>query len=477
MKKTVLALTTLALVGTTIPVSAASTTLTLTDNVNIRTAASTSAKVITTLKKGTKLTAVKKVNSWYEIRYQSKPAFITSAYVKATTEKAPTTTTYITNTDAVNVRQKATTSSKSLGKLAKNTVLTVQKQSGDWYQITHKKQTAYVHATLVSKKTSNVTTDSKPPATTPVKKVVKAVDRSKVYTVNAKEGLNARTAAATNAKIYKTLPHQTVLDVTGAVDSWYQVKLDGKEAYVASTYVKASTKASPPTTPTTPEVSLTPVDASKTYRVNAPTGLNVRTLPSTSSKVFTQVAHASTVNVTGETTGKDSGWYQIKIGTGLYYVAKSYITTGSVTTTPPVTPTTPPVTTVPGSTLMERAISIGQQYLGTPYVWGSSNPVNGGFDCSGFINYTLNAAGYSVGRTNVNGYWNDDRYLGAKLSKLRQPARGDIIFFENTYAAGPTHIGIMLNNDQFIHANTPSLGISRLSERYWTQKLLGFKSL
>ncbi len=82
MKKTVLALTTLALIGTTVPVSAASTTLTLTDNVNIRTAASTSAKVITTLKKGTKLTAVKKVNSWYEIRYQSKPAFITSAYVK-----------------------------------------------------------------------------------------------------------------------------------------------------------------------------------------------------------------------------------------------------------------------------------------------------------------------------------------------------------------------------------------------------------
>ncbi len=476
MKKTFLALTTIALISSTGPVSAASTTLTLTDNVNIRSAASTSAKVITTLKKGTKLTAVKKVNSWYEIRYQSKPAFITSAYVKATTVKTTTTTTYITNTDAVNVRQQATTSSKSLGKLAKNSVLTVTKKSGDWYQITYKKQVAFIHVSLVDKKTVKVTSTSKPATTTPVKNVIKAVDRSKIYTVNAKEGLNARTAAATNAKIYKTLPHQTVLDVTGAVDSWYQVKLDGKEAYVASTYVKASTKASPPTTPTTPGVSVTPVDASKTYRVNAPTGLNVRTLPSTSSKVFTQVGHGSTVNVTGETTGKDSGWYQIKIGTGLYYVAKSYITTGSVTTTPPVTPP-PPVTTVPGSTLMERAISIGQQYLGTPYVWGSSSPVNGGFDCSGFVNYTLNAAGYAVGRTNVNGYWNDDRYLGAKLSKLRQPKRGDIIFFENTYAAGPTHIGIMLNNDQFIHANEPALGISRVSERYWTQKLLGFKSL
>ncbi|MGI1805010.1 SH3 domain-containing protein [Exiguobacterium sp. TDN 0502] len=477
MKKTFLALTTVALISSTGPVSAASTTLTLTDNVNIRTAASTSAKVITTLKKGTKVTAVKKVNSWYEIRYQSKPAFITSSYVKATTEKAPTTTTYITNTDAVNVRQKATTRSKSLGKLAKNSVLTVKKKSGDWYQITYKKKTAYVHATLVSKKTATVSSSSKPPTTTPVKTAVKAVDRSKVYTVNAKEGLNARAAATTKAQIYKKLPHQTVLDVTGAVDSWYQVKLDGKQAYVSSSYVKTSAKPSTPPAPSTPGIVLKPVDAAKTYRVNAPTGLNVRSLPSTSSKIFTQLTHASTVNVMGETTGKESGWYQIKIGTGLYYVAKSYITTGSVTTTPPVTPTTPPVTSVPGSTLMERAISIGQQYLGTPYVWGSSNPVNGGFDCSGFINYTLNAAGYSVGRTNVNGYWNDDRYLGTKLSKLRQPSRGDIIFFEDTYAPGPTHIGIMLNNDQFIHANEPALGISRLSERYWTQKLLGFKSL
>ena len=480
MKKTFLTLTTLALISSATGVEAASTTLILTDNVNIRTAATTSAPVITTLKKGTTVTAVKKTGSWYEIRHQSKKAFITAAYVKTVPAKAPTTTTYITNTSSVNVREKATTASKSLGKLAKNVSLSVKKKTGEWYEINYKNKSAYVHTTLVTAKTSTVTTGSKPPVTTPVtppvSTAVKAVDSSKQYEVNAKEGLNARLSASTTGKIYKTLAHKTVLKVTGAVDTWYQIQLDGKALYVASSYVSATAKDAPPPAPSTPGVSVTPVDQSKTYKVDAPTGLNVRTAPSTASTVFTQLAHGSTVQVMGETTGTNAGWYQIKIGTAYYYVAKAYITTGSVST--PVTPpVTPPTTTIPASGIMEKAISIGQQYLGTPYVWGSSSPVNGGFDCSGFINYALNTAGYKVARTNVNGYWNNDGYLGQKLSKLRQPVRGDIIFFENTYAAGPTHIGIMLNNDQFIHANTPSLGISRLSERYWTQKLLGFKAL
>ncbi|MCK2157768.1 C40 family peptidase [Exiguobacterium sp. 17-1] len=480
MKKTFLTLTTLALISSATGVEAASTTLILTDNVNIRTAATTSAPVITTLKKGTTVTAVKKTGSWYEIRHQSKKAFITAAYVKTVPVKAPTTTTYITNTSSVNVREKATTTSKSLGKLAKNVSLSVKKKTDEWYEINYKNKSAYVHTTLVTAKTSTVTTGSKPPVTTPVtppvSTAVKAVDSSKQYEVNAKEGLNARLSASTTGKIYKTLPHKTVLKVTGSLDKWYQIQLDGKDLYVASSYVSATAKDTPPPPPSTPGVSVTPVDQSKTYKVDAPTGLNVRTAPSTASTVFTQLAHGSTVQVSGETTGTSAGWYQIKIGTAYYYVAKSYITTGSVTA--PVTPpVTPPTTTIPASGIMEKAIAIGQQYLGTPYVWGSSSPVNGGFDCSGFINYALNTAGYKVGRTNVNGYWNNDGYLGQKLSKLRQPVRGDIIFFENTYAAGPTHIGIMLNNDQFIHANTPSLGISRLSERYWTQKLLGFKAL
>lgn len=478
MKKTLLALTTLALVSSATAVEAASTKLTLTENVNIRTAATTSAPIITTLKKGTTVTAVKKSGSWYEIRYQSKKAFITSSYVKAataaktTTAKTTTTTTYITNTAGVNVREKASTASKKVGQLTKNAAVSVKKKTGSWYQIVYKKKTAYVHASLITAKKSTVKTTSKPPVTTPVATAVKAVDTTKQYTVNASGGLNARLAASASAQIYKTIPNKTLLTVTGTIDAWYQIKLDGKVLYVAASYVAATAKETPPATN---GVSIIPIDQAKTYTVNAPSGLNVRTAPTTSSQVFTQVAHGSTVQVMGETTGSTAGWYQIKIGTGYYYVAKSYITTGTVATTPPVTP--PPASTVPASGVMERAISIGQQYLGTPYVWGSSSPINGGFDCSGFINYTLNTAGYKVGRTNVNGYWNNDLYLGQKLSKLRQPVRGDIIFFENTYAAGPTHIGIMLNNDQFIHANTPSLGISRLSEKYWTQKLLGFKVL
>ncbi|WP_253265850.1 coiled-coil domain-containing protein, partial [Bacillus thuringiensis] len=75
-------------------------------------------------------------------------------------------------------------------------------------------------------------------------------------------------------------------------------------------------------------------------------------------------------------------------------------------------------------------IGKAQSYLGLPYVWGSASPSNGGFDCSGFISYI-----FGVGRQDVAGYWNS-------VSKVGSPQPGDLVFFQGTYKAGPSHIGI-----------------------------------
>ncbi|WP_142311797.1 coiled-coil domain-containing protein, partial [Bacillus toyonensis] len=81
-------------------------------------------------------------------------------------------------------------------------------------------------------------------------------------------------------------------------------------------------------------------------------------------------------------------------------------------------------------------IGKAQQYLGMPYVWGSASPSKGGFDCSGFISYI-----FGVGRQDVNGYWNS-------VSKVSSPQPGDLVFFQGTYKAGPSHIGIYVGNGQ-----------------------------
>jgi len=120
--------------------------------------------------------------------------------------------------------------------------------------------------------------------------------------------------------------------------------------------------------------------------------------------------------------------------------------------TPP-TPPTPPTHGVIGK---------AQQYLGLPYVWGSASPSNGGFDCSGFISYV-----FGVGRQDVAGYWNS-------VSKVSSPQPGDLVFFQGTYKAGPSHIGIYVGNDQMIHAGDKGIAYSSLSSSYNQKHFLGY---
>lgn len=107
-------------------------------------------------------------------------------------------------------------------------------------------------------------------------------------------------------------------------------------------------------------------------------------------------------------------------------------------------------------------IGKAQQYLGMPYVWGSASPSKGGFDCSGFISYI-----FGVGRQDVNGYWNS-------VSKVSSPQPGDLVFFQGTYKAGPSHIGIYVGNGQMIHASDKGIAYGDINSSYNKKHFLGY---
>jgi len=103
---------------------------------------------------------------------------------------------------------------------------------------------------------------------------------------------------------------------------------------------------------------------------------------------------------------------------------------------------------------------------GSPYRNGGADP--SGFDCSGFTQYVYGQYGITLPRAVVEQY------------KLGQPvatghlAAGDLLFF-STVAAGPTHVGIALGGDEFVHAPS-SAGVVRvehLSGAYWSTRFLG----
>ncbi|PGP66867.1 N-acetylmuramoyl-L-alanine amidase, partial [Bacillus cereus] len=116
----------------------------------------------------------------------------------------------------------------------------------------------------------------------------------------------------------------------------------------------------------------------------------------------------------------------------------------------------------PGPTPVPGVIGKAQQYLGMPYVWASASPSNGGFDCSGFISYI-----YGVGRQDVNGYWNS-------VSKVSSPQPGDLVFFQNTYKNGPSHIGIYVGNGQMIHASDKGIAYGDINSSYNQKHFLGY---
>ncbi|AYA76348.1 peptidoglycan endopeptidase [Bacillus sp. Y1] len=123
-------------------------------------------------------------------------------------------------------------------------------------------------------------------------------------------------------------------------------------------------------------------------------------------------------------------------------------------------------TTTSNSTTINALIAESKKYIGVPYVWGGSTP--SGFDCSGYLNYVFAKVGVSIPRT-VETIWGATKSVSA-------PRVGDLVFF-TTYKAGPSHAGIYLGNNQFIHASSSQgVTISDMNNTYWKSRYLGART-
>lgn len=358
---------------------------------------------------------------------------------------------YTVTADVLNVRSGAGTGHNVISKVKSGQVLQVIGQENGWFKVTVNGQTGYVSGDFVT------TGDQKGTST--------VQQGTGTYTVNV-SSLNVRTGPSTSHTVLGSVNKGKTVQVVGEVQDWFKINFNGGTGYVSKDFVtKGGSAVSNQTQQPTTNNNTTTVQTGGSYVVN--TGaLKVRTGPATYNAVIGGVTNGTVLNV----TGAENGWYKINHNGRTGYVSADFVkfVKGGVNNVTnnvqqPVKDVQKPTTGGNTSSIAGFARSLN----GSPYRTAGTTPA--GFDCSGFIHYVLNQTGHKGARQTVAGYW-------SSKTKTSNPQPGDLVYFQNTYKSGPSHMGVYLGNGQFISAETDATGvrISSVSNSYWSKHLLGY---
>jgi SH3-like domain-containing protein len=98
-------------------------------------------------------------------------------------------------------------------------------------------------------------------------------------------------------------------------------------------------------------------------------------------------------------------------------------------------------------------VAEAKKFLGFPYAYSGDRPSTG-FSCIGFVSYVYRQLGVRMGGD-----------LGTAMSQFpvvpeSQLLPGDIIFFQNTWWPGVSHVGIYIGHGKIIHAEDPQNGVT-----------------
>lgn len=125
---------------------------------NVRTEPSVNGIVLGQLKNGNVVQVYGESNGWHLIIFNGIPGYIQSAYTEKVQAPSPAPSGNLNGTvtvNSLNVRQSASDSSASLGKLNKGAVVKVHGVSGWWANIDYNGRSAYVHKAFLKLKNTS----------------------------------------------------------------------------------------------------------------------------------------------------------------------------------------------------------------------------------------------------------------------------------------------------------------------------------
>ena len=291
--------------------------------------------------------------------------------------------------------------------------------------------------------------------------------------------VNIRSGPGTSHHITGSLVRGQRITVTGkAKHGWVKVSLGGSRAYVAAKYL--DTKGHLPALPKKISTSGTKV---------ATESLNVRSGPSSSSRIVGHLPEGRRVSLTGAQRG---GFAQTEFGGHRRWVSVAYLakahsgvgTTGSTDSSSNKSSSSKKSTKKSTSTKNKstkkstsikkkstkkststkrkssstahlssaakgrKAVAFVKRQLGKPYVWGAEGPNS--YDCSGLVQAAWKSVGVQLPRV---ARWQYAQGHHIAKSQLRP---GDLVFY---YTQHPRHVGMYVGNGRIIDAPRTGMNV------------------
>jgi len=131
---------------------------------------------------------------------------------------------------------------------------------------------------------------------------------------------------------------------------------------------------------------------------------------------------------------------------------------------------TPLILALPSNIKIEKIITTGKKYLGTPYKLGATPFKTDKFDCSSFIQYIFAKNGIKLPRKSTQ------QALYGTSIEFNNLKRGDLLFFYTKRTKGIGHVAIYLGKNKILHACRKK-GVSYASLEKWKKKLLLIKRI
>ncbi len=219
-------------------------------SLNIRSGPSIGTASLGKLEKGAVVTLLAQSGDWYKIEYNGVTGYVLKTYIT----RGAAVQTGTVAASSLNVREKASTTAASLGKLEKGAVVTLAAQSGDWYKIEYGDGYGYVLKTYITRNSSSLPQDSGSSnsgssnsgssSSGPSSGGSESENDSAITGVVTASSVNIRASKSTSAQVLGSLQKGAVVKLLAQSSSWYKIEHNGITGYVLKTYVDRGGAAS-----------------------------------------------------------------------------------------------------------------------------------------------------------------------------------------------------------------------------------------